>query len=483
MKITLRPHQVKGIELLRAEMESGNNKLVMVAPTGAGKTIMFSFMATEAVKNGLRVLILTDRKELSGQAGGALDNYGMKPIIISASKKLSSLNGVLYVGMVETLSRRLSDTMYVKFLAGIDLVILDECHKQAFNKIFPYITPGTTVIGATATPKRTGRQKSMDEFYESMIEVCTVKELIEAGYLSKPKYVSVKVDMSSVGTGIDGDYDEKQMGEMFSECKLYEGVYENYMTHTPGEKALVFSPDISSSLKLVSDFESKGIPCRHLDCYQGLTVRAEILEWFNDTPDAVLSNVGILTTGFDQPDIKVIILYRATKSLSLYLQMAGRGSRIVQGSKSTFTILDFGNNIKTHGRWHMDRSWSLKKETREQSLGIAAVKECPKCGYLAPISCMTCADCGHVWIKVVTDAERHFIMLEELSYEDTMILAKTASYPELEIIQKAKKFKIGWVYHQLKDYNDFRNFGKFKNYHPAWAERQWSLKQESNHKP
>ncbi len=80
------------------------------------------------------------------------------------------------------------------------------------------------------------------------------------------------------------------------------------------------------------------------------------MEWFKNTPDATLSSVGILTTGFDEPTIETIIINRATKSLALYFQMIGRGSRIFK-EKKTFSILDIGNNLSRFGLWTSNVDW------------------------------------------------------------------------------------------------------------------------------
>ena len=82
----------------------------------------------------------------------------------------------------------------------------------------------------------------------------------------------------------------------------------------------------------------------------------QILEWFSDTPDAILTSVSILTTGFDEPTVESIILNRATKSLTLYYQMIGRGSRILK-NKNTFDVIDLGNNFHRFGPWGSDLDW------------------------------------------------------------------------------------------------------------------------------
>ncbi len=103
------------------------------------------------------------------------------------------------------------------------------------------------------------------------------------------------------------------MADKFSEIKLFHGVYDNYQRLTPNQKALVFAPNIDASRELVESFSQKGLQAKHVDCYMSDIERNETLKWFEETEGSILSNYGILTTGFDCPSIEVVILYRATK--------------------------------------------------------------------------------------------------------------------------------------------------------------------------
>ena len=474
MSIELYEYQNTGVNLLRNAMAKGKKKLVLVAPTGAGKTVIFSYMAMNSINKGKRVLIVSDRDELLKQSGGALEEFNMKPIVISRTNKLKSLNGMLYVGMVETLARRLKEPMYQEFVNNLDLIIFDEAHKQSFNKIFPFITGKKTfVIGATATPHRDKNMVSMDDFYEHMEEVAKVSQLIDLGYLCKPKSFGVPVDLSGVKMKGD-DYDGTALGDMYNETKLFEGVYDNYQKLTPGKKALIFASNIDSSKNLVNDFVEKGLPCRHLDSNMSNKEREEILDWFKSTDNALLSNVGILNTGFDCKTIEVVILYRATKSLPLFLQMVGRGSRTIKGVKDTFYILDFGNNIKTHGFWQQDRVWSLAKKKKKKTDGMAPVKECPDkdCGYINPIQAKFCEECGAEFVVKLTEKEKIFVELQEMTPGQIKDMALTADFETLENIQEARGYSKGWIFHQLRTEEDLKKYAAHKGYKQQWVQHQ-----------
>jgi superfamily II DNA or RNA helicase len=473
--IELRNYQKESILELRKNILNGNKKLILCAPTGSGKTVMFTYMVARAIERSRKCLIITDRTELLTQAGGTLANFGLKPVEIKPNKKISSLNGVLYVGMAQTLKRRIKDEMYIEFLNGLDLIILDEAHKQEFNDLLPYFSENSILIGATATPYREGNQKSLHEYYKSIIEVVTIDELIKLQFLAKPNTYGVKVDLSKVRTK-GGDYDQDQVAKVYDEVKMYHGVFENYTKITPNKKGIIFASNVASSKQLVNDFKNKGLPIEHIDGTTAPAERKRILEWFRNTKNALISNVGILNAGFDEPNIEVVILYRATKSISLFLQMCGRGSRVTE-TKKDFTILDFGNNVQRHGFWEQERQWNLVKKKKKE--GVAPIKDCPECFYLLPARVMECPNCHHVFEKTQKDEEEELIIeLSKLSYQQIKDEVKTADFKKLEMIAQAKGYKKTWIYYHLKTESDLINYAKYKGYNKNWVDYQLNLRNE-----
>ena len=468
--INLYDYQEQYIAEIKRSFKNGNKKVVLCSATGSGKTVMFSFMTKEAFARNKKILILTDRKELFSQSSGSLIKMGLKAKEIKPNSK-DKLIGNLFVAMSQTIQRRIHKQEYLDLFLELDLIIIDEAHKSSFDYIFKHISNKTFVIGATATPHREGKQESLELFYNDIIQVIDTPNLIEKGKLSNCKTYGVKVDLSSVKTK-GGDYDEKSMADKFSEIQLYHGVYENYMRICPNKKAIIFAPNIESSIELVKDWSAKGLPIKHVDCY--MNNREEVVKWFIETENAIISNYGILTTGFDVPNIEVVILYRATKSLPLFLQMVGRGSRVTD-SKSSFTLLDFGNNVKRHNYWEFPRQWSLKKKEKKE--GIAPIKECPKCAYLMAARIMQCPECGHEFEPSQKEKEQKEIAELELMPGTKIIqIAKNASIVDLIKIQKAKNYPKTWIYHYLKTANDFKEYGKIMQYHWKWSEHQIKMR-------
>lgn len=438
-----------------------------------GKTFTFCSIIHAALSRNSKVLILTDRIELLSQAGGALESFGLFPMNIEAGK-YPDLTYDLHVAMVETLNRRVNNLDYIHFLEQIDLVIIDEAHIRNFTKIFDHIRPETVVLGFTATPIRQGRERHLSKEYQAIVEGVSIAHLIQEGYLSKPHYYGVQADLSTVNTKM-GDYDQNQVAELFSKQKLYIGVVENYRKLTPNKKAIVFSSNIENSEEICHEFLKAGYDAKHLDSTFSKSERDNVLDWFHNSPNGILCNVGILTRGFDQPDIEVVILYRATKSLPLFLQMVGRGSRTTR-TKKDFYILDFGNNIKEHGFWHVERKWTLEMPKKKKDKdNPPMIKECPSCSAILPSAIRICTECAYEFQQ--SQEEKEFALLQEMSYEDIkQEINRGISFDRLEAIREAKGYKKGWVYRQLTTKEDLIKYAKHHNYKKGWVAYQLKLR-------
>jgi len=423
------------------------------------KTIMFTLMVKNHLKKGGKTLIFTHRKELLAQAGGAFEKFGLTPELIIAGST-PDLNKNLHVSMIETFDRRKFN--YEKFLNSRTLIIIDEAHLNNFTKLFPLFNEKTIVIGATATPYRKGKKTpSLDEFYQDIVQEIDTPELIDSGYLSDVNSFGVEVDLSKAKKK-GNDYD---VTEIYEETQLWKGVVENWTRLAENTKTLLFSSNVKKSKQVAQQFIESGYYARHIDGKTPKKEREEILRWFDENPDAILCNCGVLTAGFDQPDIETIILYRATTSLPLFLQMCGRGSRVTENKKE-FNILDFGNNIKRLGFWQKPREWSLEKiKTRDKKEGEEAIKSCPKCNAMLHISIKLCPYCGFkfpsVKIEKLAELERlEYVNVDKMSMED------------LDLYAEFKGYKRGWVFHQLKTEERLIEYANYKNYKPGWVTHQ-----------
>lgn len=493
--IQLYEYQEELIQGLRASFKKGHRKIVLCAPTGAGKTIMFTYMVKQHLEKQGRALILTDRINLLKQANGAFSKFGLKPELITAGSKPNLFENC-HVAMVETLSRRAKK--YEDFLASRTLVVVDEAHKTAFNKLFPYLSEDCLVIGATATPVRRGQQPSMSEFYTDIIQKVDTPDLIAIGRLSACNTFGMEVDMSEVKKKA-GEYDPRMMGDMYEKHEVWQGVIENYNRICPKTKAICFAANIDSAIMLKHEMWNAGLPAMLIHSKQDDGMNQEIIDNFVKSKPSdghILINVGILTAGFDCPDIQTVILYRATTSVALFLQMVGRGSRVT-ATKNEFTLLDFGNNVQEHDFWEARRTWSLEKD--QKNLGVAPMKECPSCGGFIPAQQMICdtkvmkpedeeenaerldqglqpilKPCGHIFVKTEEEKEEEarIAFLEPLysmTKAEAMAYSRKCTIKEKAYMAKQKLVHPYWIVHTLTNMNDVYEFIKYMGYKKGWV--------------
>lgn len=333
-----------------------NYNLLYQLPTGGGKTVIFSEIARRYIDEmDKKVLILTHRIELCNQTSNMLTEFGVtNKIINSQVKELPDQDQYkCFVAMVETLNNRLQDEMFT--MDKIGLVIIDEAHYNSFRKLFKFFE-NCFILGVTATPLSSNRKLPMNKIYKELIVGSNIDVLINKGFLAKATTFTYDVRLGSLKVGINGDYTVKSSEELYSNSKMQSKLLYAYEQRAKGKKTLIFNAGISTSVQVYHTFKDADYPVRHLDSTATKQQRKEILQWFRETPKAILTSVGILTTGFDEPSIQTIILNRATRSVSLYYQMIGRGSRVIPG-KADFDVIDLGNNAARFGLWAAGLDW------------------------------------------------------------------------------------------------------------------------------
>ncbi|MGL2994555.1 DEAD/DEAH box helicase [Flavobacterium sp. TSSA_36] len=333
-----------------------NHHLLYQLPTGGGKTVVFSEIVRRYLsQHDKKVVVLTHRIELCKQTSKMLKGFGVKNKIINSKvKELPDQNDFsCFVAMVETLKNRINDEKL--HLDNIGLVIIDEAHYNSFRKLLSSFK-NAFILGVTATPLSSNIKLPMHQSYNELIVGDTIGSLIEKGFLARAVTYSYDVGLTSLKVGINGDYTVKSSDDLYTNTIMQEKLLYAYTERSLGKKTLIFNNGINTSLYVYETFREAGYPIRHLDNTSNNDERKEILHWFKHTPDAILTSVGILTTGFDEPTVETIILNRATKSLTLYFQMIGRGSRKLPG-KDEFTVIDLGNNAARFGLWSEPVNW------------------------------------------------------------------------------------------------------------------------------
>lgn len=338
-----------------------NNKpddynLLYQLPTGGGKTVIFSEIVRKYLKEkNKKVVILTHRIELCKQTSKMLHGFNVNNKVINSKvKELHDQNEYqCFVAMVETLNNRLQEDKLE--LEDIGLVIIDEAHYNSFRKLFKYFEH-CFILGVTATPLSSNFKLPMKDNYKELIVGDSITSLVEQGFLAQAVTHTYDVGLSGLTIGMNGDYTVKSSEKLYIDTSMQEKLLQSYNEVCKGKKTLIFNNGIRTSIEVEETFKRAGLEIRHLDNTNTKEERKEILKWFKNKPDAILTSVSILTTGFDEPSVECIILNRATKSLTLYYQMIGRGSRILKDKKE-FNIVDLGNNVARFGLWNEPVDW------------------------------------------------------------------------------------------------------------------------------
>lgn len=359
-------YQLKSIEEIFSRLQDHPKRynLLYQLPTGGGKTVIFSEITRRYIKEtGKKVLILTHRLELCAQTDAMLREFGVNSKIInSAVKELPVPNDYMcFVAMVETLNNRLRDK--ILDLDNIGLMIVDEAHHNSFGKLFKFYEKGV-VLGVTATPLSSNINIRMKDTYDELIVGESIASLIEKGFLAKATTYHYHVGLTSLKVGRSGDYTVSSSERIYNNYAMQDKLLSAYREKCKGKKTLIFNNGIATSQYVYASFQEAGYEIKHLDHTYSDSERRDILKWFRETPDAILTSVSILTTGFDEPGVECIILNRATKSLTLYFQMIGRGSRVLPNKKE-FTVIDLGNNLNRFGLWDDPVNWASIFETPE----------------------------------------------------------------------------------------------------------------------
>ncbi len=331
--------------------------LLYQLPTGGGKTVIFSEIAKRFIQStGKKVMILTHRVELCAQTSQMLNEFQVRNKVIDRDvKEMPVPNDYMcYVAMVETLNNRLRDK--ILNLDNVGLMIVDEAHYNSFGKLFKFYEKGV-LLGVTATPLSSNINLPMKDTYDDLIVGESIASLIEMGFLARAITYSHHVGLTTLKVGRNGDYTVSSSERLYNQHTMQDKLLSAYQERSLGKKTLIFNNGIETSKHVEATFTQAGYEIMHLDNTHNARERREVLQWFKEKPDAILTSVSILTTGFDEPTVESIILNRATKSLTLYFQMIGRGSRVLPG-KQEFTVIDLGNNLSRFGLWEAEVDWA-----------------------------------------------------------------------------------------------------------------------------
>jgi superfamily II DNA or RNA helicase len=340
----LRKYQEEARSSILSGFDAGLHRLLLVLPTGTGKTIVFSSVIEEEVRRGGRALILAHREELLQQAADKLERVsGLGCAVEKAADTAQDSWFRVTVGSVQTLMRekrlaRFSPDHYT-------LIVVDEAHHilaDSYRRVVDYFG-GAKLLGVTATPDR-GDKRNLGAVFEDIAYEYTLPRAIAEGHLCKIKALTIplNIDIRGVGTA-QGDY---KAGDLGSALDPYlDRIADEMLEHCQGRKVVCFLPLVATSQKFRSLLAAKGFKAWEVN--GDSPDRAATLQAFHDAKEGVLCNSMLLTEGWDEPGVDCIVNLRATKIRSLYCQIVGRGTRPAPG-KEHLLLLDFLWQSQTH---------------------------------------------------------------------------------------------------------------------------------------
>lgn len=484
MTVQLRPYQVAAIEELRRRLAAGQRRVLLVAPTGAGKTVMFSAMVAAAVARGRRALVIVHRRELVEQAVDKLLQAGVEAGVILAGVPPRPELPV-QVASVQTLGARQNGKAR-RELPPADLIILDEAHhavSPTWRRVLESY-PDAVMIGATATPWRTDK-RGLADIFQSHVLAATVSELIQNGSLSPYEAFAYDApDLHEVPV-VAGEYNQAALSLACNTSVLVGGVVSEYLSYGRGRRALLFAVSIEHSRAITAELLAHGVAAEHVDGTTPKLERAATLRRLAAGETHVVCNVGCFTEGFDSPGVEICILARPTMSLSLHLQMCGRGLRPAPGKKRAL-LVDHGGNFLRHGLPDDERDYSLTATPKR----VADINTCPLCravfGRIRDDgSCPKCSEIIAPPREVREEQarkEKERIEGERIEAERIRELRrqhaanvptehKRAFYDRLVAQARAKNYKPGWVFVRFKmAFGHAPNFSK-KTYVDVVEER------------
>ena len=261
MKIKLRDYQSKAIKDVFAELRK-NDKVILRLPTGAGKSVIATKIMEIALENKRRVCVITDRKVLKDQMADYCARHNLEFGVISGSDERYLWGAHIQVCTIQTLARRRN----IDHGLGFNLFIIDEAHItfKEHIKIMDQFK-GAKFIGLTATPWSKGLGRNWD----SVVNGPSIRDLIDMGFLCESiVYAPPKgqMDVSKVKLTA-GEYNEKQLGEVADDPKLYASITQEWQAKAQGKSTIVFATSIIHSKKICERFKSIGVEAAHVDAY------------------------------------------------------------------------------------------------------------------------------------------------------------------------------------------------------------------------
>ena len=414
----LKPYQEIAVDDAATALDKHKNTIV-VAPTGAGKTIMLSALVGKRFKVGNKVLVLQHRDELVRQNKTKFSrvNPDITTSIVDGSEK--DWSGSTIFSMVQTLSRENN----LSNINHFDLVVVDESHHAVADTYMRIINKvkeannSVEIVGFTATPNR-GDKKGLKKVFTNCSHQIEISTLIREGFLVPPKTfvidVGVQKDLANVRKTVT-DFDMSEVEKIMNKRAINEKIVAEWQDKAETRKTVVFCSTINHAQDVCDEFRRANIRAEIVTGDTPAEERKQILKDLEHGDVQVVVNVAVLTEGFDAPPISCIVLTRPCSYKSTMVQMIGRGLRTVSQEeypgliKKDCIVLDFGTSVLTHGS--LDEGVNLDGDAHLNA-GATPLKICPECQSEVPLSSRECPICGHEFGGEEKEALENFTMTE-----------------------------------------------------------------------
>jgi DNA repair protein RadD len=399
---------------------AGHRNVVVVMPTGAGKTFVFAHIAAAV---NMAVCAVAHRSELVSQMSLALAREGVRhrvigPAAVARACRLAHLDelGIDYthpnarvaVAGVDTLIRM---DVSEPYFTQVGLWIMDEAHHVLTDnkwgkavKLFP----NARGLGVTATPNRAdgkGLGAHADGVFHEMIVGPTMRDLINEGFLTEYRIFAPPsdIDLSQVALSASGDFSPKPLAAARKASHITGDVVQHYLRIARGKLGVTFDVDIEAATAAAAAFNAAGVPAKVVTGNSTDEYRAHALKQFRNREILQLVNVDLFGEGFDLPAIEVVSMARPTQSYPLYVQQFGRTLRILAG-KTHGIIIDHVGNVLRHGLPDMPRGLSLDRRERRgrgTPLDVIPLRAClnPECAGVYERVLPACPYCGHMHVS------------------------------------------------------------------------------------
>ena len=458
----LRAHQELALRQIRESIAKGNKRIMVGASTSFGKTILAAQIAKSAAEKGNKVYFICDRIKLVQQSLDKFDAHALDLGVIQGIHDRHNPEALIQIASVQTLMRK-------KYLPDGRIYIIDEAHiHYKWIETLMEKHNRCIFIGLSATPYT----KGLGKHYQDLIVPITTNELVEQGYLCKPRYYVghsidlAKIKSQSLSTG-GSDYAVRDLERAVeSDAVLTGDIIRNWLAHGENSQTIAFSPSVKQSKWLVDQFNERGITAEHIDGYMDADERDYLYTAHDRGEFKILSCSRLLNTGYDSPTTRCLIDCFPTKSIISYVQRVGRIMRIAE-DKPYSIYLDHAGNVSRHGKQEdivPDRLDDGEKQYNERELTKdkkePKIKDCPTCyqvfvglrcacGYEIPIRDRLEHDGSN--LVMLDEIKRKDMTPAEIRNTDTPIGEKQDFLAGLIIHGTDKGYKAGWAANQYKE--------------------------------